>query len=365
MSRRNKEINVFSTSAIDLFASSLGVFIVLVIILFPYFRNQSKKETQSTTVEITQLQEQVKSLQQTVESQEKIVKELEEAKKVIEQAKITEVELQKTIEELKVESQDVVKKDVVKELERKIKELEKEKKIVKEDNTEDLIKQIKQIEKEKKELKERIVTLEKTPKETKNVNEIERELKKVKEQNEQLKKQVKTVTQTEDQVEKVKEEVKKLQQQVQQEKQEKDELQKENKKLQAESNKMNKQSSFAAIIIKWSTQKHDVDLEVVDPKGKTYNYKQRKAAGSSATFALDSRFGPGAEVWQTSDLVPGTYKIHYKFYNDYGNKEPAKIETNIFSIKGNFSLPGLSLTTDGKNEATKTFKIDRDGNVIL
>ncbi|MEO0335122.1 MAG: hypothetical protein AAF202_01930, partial [Pseudomonadota bacterium] len=43
MAKKNREINVFSTSAIDLFASALGVFIVLVMILFPYFGKTSKE----------------------------------------------------------------------------------------------------------------------------------------------------------------------------------------------------------------------------------------------------------------------------------------------------------------------------------
>ena len=40
--KRSREINVFSTSAIDLFASALGVFIILVMILFPYFGKKSE-----------------------------------------------------------------------------------------------------------------------------------------------------------------------------------------------------------------------------------------------------------------------------------------------------------------------------------
>ncbi len=39
MKRRNKEINIFSMSALDLFASALGAFILIAIVLFPYFPN--------------------------------------------------------------------------------------------------------------------------------------------------------------------------------------------------------------------------------------------------------------------------------------------------------------------------------------
>ncbi len=39
MKFRNREINVFSMSALDLFASALGAFILITVVLFPYFPN--------------------------------------------------------------------------------------------------------------------------------------------------------------------------------------------------------------------------------------------------------------------------------------------------------------------------------------
>ena len=39
MRRPNRDISIFSTSAVDLFASALGAFILLVMLLFPYYRN--------------------------------------------------------------------------------------------------------------------------------------------------------------------------------------------------------------------------------------------------------------------------------------------------------------------------------------
>ncbi|MEM1021577.1 MAG: VWA domain-containing protein [Sphingomonadales bacterium] len=40
MQSRREEASVFSTSALDLFASSLGAFILIVLILFPHYRNE-------------------------------------------------------------------------------------------------------------------------------------------------------------------------------------------------------------------------------------------------------------------------------------------------------------------------------------
>ena len=42
MKRRNREISIFSMSALDLFASALGAFILIAIVIFPYFPNTSR-----------------------------------------------------------------------------------------------------------------------------------------------------------------------------------------------------------------------------------------------------------------------------------------------------------------------------------
>ncbi len=52
MRRPNRETTVFTTSAIDLFASALGAFILLVMILFPYYRNAGSDDAFSRTQEI-------------------------------------------------------------------------------------------------------------------------------------------------------------------------------------------------------------------------------------------------------------------------------------------------------------------------
>lgn len=55
MRRPNRETAVFTTSAIDLFASALGAFILLVMILFPYYRNAGSDAAFSRTQEIQEL----------------------------------------------------------------------------------------------------------------------------------------------------------------------------------------------------------------------------------------------------------------------------------------------------------------------
>ena len=44
MKRRSREISIFSMSALDLFASALGAFILLAIVIFPYFPNMARTQ---------------------------------------------------------------------------------------------------------------------------------------------------------------------------------------------------------------------------------------------------------------------------------------------------------------------------------
>lgn len=50
MKRLHREINIFSISALDLFASAMGAFILLAIILFPYYLNNAKLVEKMSTL---------------------------------------------------------------------------------------------------------------------------------------------------------------------------------------------------------------------------------------------------------------------------------------------------------------------------
>lgn len=62
MSGRNREISIFNISALDLFAAALGAFILIVLILFPYY---NKGGTDQMTVE--QLEEQIRQRRVTAD----------------------------------------------------------------------------------------------------------------------------------------------------------------------------------------------------------------------------------------------------------------------------------------------------------
>ncbi len=60
MKKRNREISIFGMSALDLFASALGAFILITVVLFPYFPNIASSPAESTA---TQDQQQLQDCQ--------------------------------------------------------------------------------------------------------------------------------------------------------------------------------------------------------------------------------------------------------------------------------------------------------------
>ncbi|MEJ8566026.1 vWA domain-containing protein [Elongatibacter sediminis] len=52
MRRPNRDTAVFTTSAVDLFASALGAFILLVMLLFPFYRNAGDATAHSRTLDV-------------------------------------------------------------------------------------------------------------------------------------------------------------------------------------------------------------------------------------------------------------------------------------------------------------------------
>jgi hypothetical protein len=90
MRRPGRETTVFTTSAIDLFASALGAFILLVMILFPYYRNAGSDDAFSRTQEIQERRRlaagMIEDMLADQTSSESEVQDLDEANRGIEAA---------------------------------------------------------------------------------------------------------------------------------------------------------------------------------------------------------------------------------------------------------------------------------------
>ena len=90
MRRLSRETTIFTTSAIDLFASALGAFILLVMILFPYYRNAGSADAFSRTQEIQEQRRlaagRIEDLLADQRISESEVQDLDEANRGIESA---------------------------------------------------------------------------------------------------------------------------------------------------------------------------------------------------------------------------------------------------------------------------------------
>ncbi len=64
MKRRSRDINIFSISTLDLFASALGAFILITLVLFPYFPN-----TGDSPERVSEVREEMRSALEAAETQ--------------------------------------------------------------------------------------------------------------------------------------------------------------------------------------------------------------------------------------------------------------------------------------------------------
>lgn len=135
------------------------------------------------------------------------------------------------------------------------------------------------------------------------------------------------------------------------------------KKYELEKSSGSAAKAFLAVFINWSTRDHDIDLVVKDPNGKKFDFKNRKHGGYPGNFALDTRRGPGAELWQSDKIIPGKYTATYSFYNQYGNTEDAKVSGTIYTAKGSFEIKTVQMNLGDKREFHIQFEVAEDGDV--
>lgn len=148
------------------------------------------------------------------------------------------------------------------------------------------------------------------------------------------------------------------------------ELQNKNTQLEEQAKQMQKKLSktFCAINMNWSSSENqDIDMYVIDPRGRNYNFARnsRKYSGSDAMFTVDSRgVKDGAEVWITSELDPGEYKIYYRYYSGTG---PVNVHGRVFTKSFTKDLPIKKM--DSPDNSTKkhiaTITVDANGNASL
>ena len=77
MKRRSREVSIFSMSALDLFASALGAFILLTIVMFPYFPNTGTADQRDLEAALDRLREEEANSQELQDVLREIREDLE------------------------------------------------------------------------------------------------------------------------------------------------------------------------------------------------------------------------------------------------------------------------------------------------
>ncbi len=262
------------------------------------------------------------------------------------------VQLQKTIEELK-KMQNPDQREIVKQLQT---EIEKLKKLQNPDQSE----QVKQLQAQLEKLKQ-------IPDQRQIVVKLEAEIERLKKlQNPNQSEQVK---QLQAELDKIKSELEKLKQ-IPDQRTMVAEMQKKIEELIKQNQELSKREiasvdkKFMMISAIWLTEKHDVDLYVTDPDGFVYNFKNKRGPSSVASFEIDSRFGPGLELWKTEDLKPGKYQIEVKLYKQYENTKDAEVKVHVVTSKGSQYLPSAILNLKTK-EKKYHLNVDEKGNISV
>ncbi|MEY4617674.1 MAG: hypothetical protein RJB66_2634 [Pseudomonadota bacterium] len=150
-----------------------------------------------------------------------------------------------------------------------------------------------------------------------------------------------------------------------------EELEKQLKKKLADEAKLAKRleelksNNFLIVFTKWDTEKHDIDLTVKTPSGKLYDFKNRKYPDTAGELVLDSRYGPGAEIWSTNKLAPGDYEVTVTLYNQTGNLTDAVVETGLVSSLSNIKMPTIKLNKTGQQKTHYQFNVDDEGRIKM
>ena len=103
MKSRSREINVFSMSALDLFASALGAFILISIVLMPYFLRLSDEQVAQLQQDLEEAQASLSETRRQLEQAEGALQQCEERAQRESACREQLAELQAEVERLRAE----------------------------------------------------------------------------------------------------------------------------------------------------------------------------------------------------------------------------------------------------------------------
>ncbi len=127
--------------------------------------------------------------------------------------------------------------------------------------------------------------------------------------------------------------------------------------------------TFLTVVMKWQTERQDVDLHVKDPGGSVFFYKKHNRGGvhfaSPAELSVDSVKGPGIEIWEHPNATAGRYHVYANLYDRVGNADNPVIKSTLYYRGGSQQLPTVRLTAEEQLHLIATFYVHNNGKVSL
>ncbi|MBD3666482.1 MAG: hypothetical protein HUJ16_00865 [Kangiella sp.] len=265
MKKRSREINIFSMSALDLFASAMGAFVIVAVIMFPYFPNTGDSPERVAEVR-AELEAEIDSLTAQVASLT---------------GQVAELEAQLAACEARSQQQEAA---------------------------------LNQCMQEQRQAEAR-------------AQQVQAELQRTQQELERCQGNLNNASQ------------------------------------QLQSCRAALDRTYLVVAISWAASGDDVDLHVVDPLGNEYYYAARTFGGSPAALEEDNVNGPGNEIWQHPEAVPGEYRVYYRYYARRSG--PAEVRGFLLHKDGRQVLPSRTLYNEGEKPLVATIVVDRNGYVRI
>ncbi len=322
MKFRSREINVFGISALDLFASALGAFILISIVLMPYFLSELSEQVERTRQALVQSQAAeakardrlAQSRTAEAEARRKLAQSRTaeaEARRKLAQSRAAEAEARKSLARTRTAEADARKK----------------------------LAQSRAAEAEARKSLARSRAAEESARE--RVARAERAREQCRQQTAACRRQLGGARGAAASLQSCRAE------------------------LQACEKKLSK--TFLAIIVKWPTDKHDVDLHVIDAAGAEFFFNRAVVPGRPGKLSADTEEGPGVEVWEVSDAPAGKYRVRYNLYMRHGNPRDAVVQGGVYHRDGYLRFPDRRLSQEGRRHAVlvAVLTVKGDGRVEI
>ena len=316
MKRRNREVSIFSMSALDLFASALGAFILLAIVMFPYFPNTGTADQRDLDAALERLQAEETSNEELQE----VLREIRE-------------DLERRLEAVRAEAE----------------------------------RQVAAAQREAEAAQAEAEAAQAEAEAARDAAEVAQ--REASEAQEEAAAAQQAAEAAQDAAESAQREASEAQEEAAAAQRELSEAQEalaeggDRERALEQALERERRRKFLLVTISWSDD-DDVDLHVVDPAGNEFYYGARSHAGSGARFEEDTTDGPGNEVWLHPQVTPGEYRVYYNLFSEGGAPGVSVRGSVVHSIDRD-ELPSRRLTRVGNRTLVATVVVDRDANVTV